>query len=116
MTGIPYFNFPKFDRIAAELRAKGHTVFNPADKDRERHGCDVSIGNHTGDPAQAAREHGLTISVALADDLEYITKGGCEAIYFMSGWENSNGALAEFFTARACKRKFFYEGQDVPNV
>ncbi len=34
MRGIPGFNFPKFDEVAATLRFIGHTVFSPAEHDR----------------------------------------------------------------------------------
>jgi hypothetical protein len=117
MTGIPHFNFPKFNRIAAELRAKGHHVFNPAERDIERHnGVDVSADNPTGSQEVAVANHAFSLGDALSDDLSFVTKGGCTAIYFLDGWEHSSGALSEFFTARAMKRKFFYEGQDVPHA
>lgn len=112
MTGIPLFNFPKFMRVAGELRAKGHTVFNPAERDIERHGTDISVGNLTGSPEQAKAEHGLTIRDALHDDLVFITKNA-DAIFLMNGWEHSNGALSEFFTAKAIRAQFMYEP---PNV
>jgi hypothetical protein len=38
MRGIPEFNFPAFNAAAAKLRAAGHHVFNPAERDNERHG------------------------------------------------------------------------------
>ena len=32
MRGYPEFNFPSFHAAAAQLRAAGHTVFNPAER------------------------------------------------------------------------------------
>lgn len=116
MTGIAHFNFPKFNRVANELRALGHSVFNPAERDIERHnGVDISADNPTGSPTVAVANHSFSLDDALHDDLVYITKSS-QAIYFLSGWEQSSGAMSEFFTARALKRKFFYEGQTVPNA
>lgn len=34
MSGISDFNFPEFDRVAAELRAKGYEVISPAEIDQ----------------------------------------------------------------------------------
>ena len=31
MTGLPKFNYPEFDRVAAILRAQGCFVYNPAE-------------------------------------------------------------------------------------
>ncbi|MGB3485339.1 MAG: DUF4406 domain-containing protein [Mycobacterium sp.] len=45
MRGIPEFNFPAFHAAAAKLRADGHHVFNPAERDIETHGVDISKGN-----------------------------------------------------------------------
>lgn len=101
MRGIPEFNFPAFHAAAAKLRAQGHGVFSPAEKDIERAGgVDVSKGNHTGCPEQAAREHGLTIRIALADDLQFICNEA-EGIALLPGWRNSKGATAEHAVAVA---------------
>jgi hypothetical protein len=54
MQGYPEFNFPAFRAAADALRAQGHEVFSPAEKDIERHGGeDISKGNTKGDVALA---------------------------------------------------------------
>jgi nucleoside 2-deoxyribosyltransferase len=109
MRGIPEFNFPKFHRLAAELRSKGFTVFNPAERDIERHnGVDVSKGNTTGDESIAAKEHNFSLRDALRDDLVFITQEA-DAIYMMDGWRTSKGAIAEHATAHALGLLRFYE-------
>lgn len=94
MRGIPRFNYPAFHAAAAKLRAQGHEVFSPADRDIERHGCDISLGNSKGDEAIAAKEHGFNLREALADDCEFICKHA-DAIAMLPGWERSKGAKAE---------------------
>ncbi len=100
MRGIPEFNFPAFTAAAAKLRAKGHFVFNPAEKDNEKHGTDISKGNVTGDETIAAKDHGFNLRDAFAVDLTFICQEA-EGIALLPGWENSKGATAEHATAVA---------------
>lgn len=100
MRGIPEFNFPAFNDAARVLREHGHTVFNPAEKDNERHGKDISAGNTEGCEKKAAEEHGFNLRVALGDDLAWIC-AHADAVALLPGWENSKGAQAEKATALA---------------
>lgn len=100
MRGIPEFNFPAFYAAAAKLRDAGHEVFNPAERDNEHHGTDISKGNATGDEHQAAAQHGFSLRDALCADLVYICQTA-EAIALLPGWERSKGVAAELATARA---------------
>lgn len=100
MRGIPEFNFPAFYAAAAKLRDAGHAVFNPAERDNERHGTDISVGNATGDEEVAAKAHGFNLREALADDLDFICREA-DAIALLPGWENSKGVAAERATAVA---------------
>lgn len=101
MRGIPEFNFPAFNAAAKELRAKGHTVFNPAERDIERHnGVDISKGNETGDEELCAKEHGFSLRQALKEDTEFICLHA-DTIAMLPGWEESLGAKAELALARA---------------
>jgi Domain of unknown function (DUF4406) len=100
MRGIPEFNFPAFHEAAAYLRARGHVVFNPAERDIEHHGTDISKDNATGDEALAVAQHGFNLREALKDDLTYICLEA-DAIALLPGWEKSRGANAEVATAVA---------------
>lgn len=100
MRGIPEFNFPAFHAAADKLRADGHSVFNPAEKDNERHGTDISKGNSTGDEHLAAKEHGFNLREALLIDMTFICQEA-DAIALLPGWKNSKGATAEHATAAA---------------
>lgn len=108
MTGIPEFNFPAFNAAATSLRADGHFVFNPAERDIERHdGVDISRGNVNGDVDKCAAEHGFSLRDALADDTAFICKEA-DAIAMLPGWENSKGARAEWALAIALGHTIIY--------
>lgn len=112
MRGIPEFNFPAFHAAAAKLRADGHHVFNPAERDIETHGVDISKGNVSGCEELAAKEHGFNLREALRDDLEFICLHA-DAIALLPGWENSKGARAECATALALNLQLIHLGPEV---
>lgn len=107
MRGIPEFNCPAFHKAAALLRAMGHEVFSPAEKDIQRHGKDIYKGNMTGSEALATTQHGFDLRVALGEDLAWICKEA-EAIALLPGWGNSKGARAEHRTAEALGLRVIY--------
>lgn len=109
MRGIPEFNFPAFNTATRILREQGHVVFNPAEKDNERHGTDISKGNATGDEELATKQHGFNLREALAIDLEFICKEA-DAIALLPGWERSKGATAEHATAVALGLQVLHVG------
>ena len=100
MRGIPEFNFPAFYRGAAQLERAGHIVFNPAAKDNEKFGTDISEGNLEGREDVAASQHGFSLREALGADLAWIC-AHADAIALLPGWRNSTGATAEHATAVA---------------
>jgi hypothetical protein len=92
MSGIPEFNFPRFNVVTAFMRSSGHTVFNPAEKDIEVHGPDIET-SPTGD-INDAKAKGFSLRDALAADTDFICKKA-NAIVMLPGWEKSTGAQAE---------------------
>ena len=101
MQNIPHFNFPRFNAVAACMRNDGHTVFNPAEKDIERHnGVNIAADNAEGSLAMAKEEHKFSLRQALGEDLAWIC-GVADTIVMLPGWEKSNGAQAEHRTAVA---------------
>lgn len=101
MRGIPEFNFPAFHSATKILRNAGHDVFNPAEKDIERHGgTDISKGNAAGDEKLATQQHGFDLRTALAEDMDFICRKA-DAIYLLPGWQKSKGATAEHAAAVA---------------
>ena len=99
MQSIPEFNFPRFNAIAAILRTSGNTVFNPAEKDIERLGHDLSKGNDTGS-LDVANKQGFSLRQALAEDTNFICLEA-NVIMMLPGWETSKGARAEHALATA---------------
>ena len=95
MTGLPRYNEAAFNEWADRLRAEGNVVFNPAETE-----ISLMIANGNRNQPQDHRE-------AMRVDLEWICAEADE-IALLPGWENSPGAMAEFFTAKACKLKFRY--------
>lgn len=97
MRGYKDFNFPAFMAAAEYLRSHGHTVFNPAERDIERDGAEMSKSD-TGDIVEAEAK-GFDRRVAITDDLLYIINHA-DAIALLPGWQESKGANAEFWTAQ----------------
>lgn len=75
MYGIPGYNFPYFNHVAAKLRAAGLDVVNPAEID------------------QPTLEWGDCIRRALRAMLQ------CDAIVLLHDWQQSRGALLELDVA-----------------
>lgn len=95
MRGVPEFNFPAFDAAAAIMRAQGHVVFSPAERDREV-GFDPS--GLSGD--EDLVELGFDLRSALGADLAWICEHA-EALLMLPGSRGSSGARAEVAVAQA---------------
>lgn len=108
MRSVPEFNFPAFYSAATILRAAGHVVFSPAERDNRRHGTDISVGNATGDERLAAEQHGFSLREAMKEDCAWICEHA-EGIYLLRGWEQSKGATAERALAHALGLAIMYE-------
>jgi hypothetical protein len=97
MRGIKDFNFPAFFAAATKLRAEGHTVFNPAERDTKEWGGE-RLKSETGSESEVASNLGMAgMSLArhcfLADTHWICTQA--DAIAVLPGWETSRGAVAE---------------------
>lgn len=101
MAGYDEHNFPAFNEKAAELRRKGHIVYNPAELEPDEYKRRIAY-------EEAAAFHNASYRRCLGIELEWIT-ANAEAIYHLKGWEHSKGANAEHVAGRAVGCKFFYE-------
>lgn len=106
MRGYPNFNFPAFDAVADYYKRAGYEVFNPADKDREKHGKDFETKYPTG-AIEEAEKDGFSLREALKKDLGWICEHAT-AVYMLPGWEKSFGAKAEHATAVALGLDIYY--------
>lgn len=71
MTGLPHFNRPLFNEVAAQLRGEGHTVYNPATL-----------------PVGWSHDHYMAITLKWIENVD--------ALYMLDGWQHSKGAVMEF--------------------
>ena len=96
MRGYAEFNFPAFHEAEAYLKGERHyqppfpfeDVFNPARRDEEDDGIDVT--GTDGDEEKLAKEQGFCLRKALYEDTKYICLTA-DAIYMLKGWEQSGG-------------------------
>jgi hypothetical protein len=77
MTGVEEYNYPAFNKAAADLRSRGHLVINPAE--------------FFGGKADRTREEYMRESVLRV--LE------ANEVMVLPGWDNSDGALLEVMIA-----------------
>lgn len=77
MTGLPDFNYPAFNKAAAELRAYGLHVENPAENPTPE--CNSWLGFMR---------------------LAVVQIASCDHVVTLPGWENSRGAKVEVELAR----------------
>lgn len=85
MRGLPAFNYPAFNDWAKLHRDVGWDVVNPAE-----------IGAQFGTPEQINADTALLAAVVSAEMHALET---CDAVFLMSGWQNSLGARQELATA-----------------
>ena len=90
MRGYPEFNFPAFYRAADYLRARGHFVFNPAERDAKE-GFDPT--GFRGDTAELEAVK-FDLRAALLADMTFICQEATH-IWMLPGWNKSSGATAE---------------------
>jgi len=83
MTNIPKFNRPAFSLLAADLRAKGHTVINPGEF-----------------PERDSWEGYMRLGIAALM--------ACDTIYMLPNWKLSRGAVIEHTLAHqlGIRRKY----------
>lgn len=88
MRGIADYNFPAFHAATARLRAAGHEVWSPAERDEQQDGF-----NPSADEAKPLRYYMLY-------DLPAVLHS--DAVAVLPGWESSTGANLEVHVARVC--------------
>lgn len=100
MRGLPFNNYPKFDRVAEQLRKEGWDVVNPTE-----------IGATVGTIEQLNNDVKL-LDVVLSKEITVLAK--CDAIYLLTGWERSKGAKLELYYAIAADLEIILERIPAP--
>lgn len=101
MRGYPEYNFPAFDAARDSLHRRGWDIISPADMDRA-HGLDPKNPETEAIVNAWTRDDWKRV---IARDVEAIISLDPErgdALALLPGWEQSTGAVAEFFLARWC--------------
>ena len=111
MTGYKDFNYPKFNRVAEELRAKGFDVINPA-ADVEP----VQLGGKSLSIAELLDKQ-KTGEIPQSEGWKLFLRGDiitmmakCNAIYLLKNWKKSKGARFEHSCAKRMGFAEFNEG------
>lgn len=104
MTGIPQFNFPLFERVAAELRAAGYEIVSPAELDSPAVRA-AALASPDG-VLHEGKVAGETWGEILARDVRVIADeaGG---VIVLPGWHKSRGARLEVFVALLCSKPVY---------
>lgn len=92
MTGFKDLNFPAFHAKAAELRAEGHVVINPA----EINGGEDELALCADMTDAEAYAHWQK---CMRNDIKMLAD--CDGIAMLDGWTRSKGATLEHHIARA---------------
>jgi hypothetical protein len=92
MTGLPDYNYPKFNAMERNLRKAGYSnILNPVDI--------------------AGGETGYHYSYYIRESLKMIARA--DAVVFLDGWENSKGANLEYHAANIMGLKCWNENFDL---
>lgn len=108
MSNVPFFNFPAFKKHAEALRALGHDVFSPAEKDVERAG-EFQLRCPTGSKEElaAAGVPQINYKDCMKIDLNYIMDEA-DAIALIPGWETSPGVSVELALSELLGKEIIY--------
>lgn len=100
MRGRAQFNFPAFEAARNDLRAQGHIVICPAERD-VREGFDPRGFDGSEDLARI----GFSLEAALYDCFNSVLMA--DSVALLPGWEQSEGARAEALVAKMTGRDLF---------
>ena len=116
MRGIPYYNYPEFERIKGLLTLMNVDVVSPVDLDRD-HGFDamkLPEGWTVDDVDWHRMPEGLEIGAVLARNVKAI--GTTDGIVVMDGWRRSGGSLMEMMAVRAMRLKLYEIEEDTHSI
>lgn len=98
MTGLPEYNYPAFEELAAYLRSIGAKVCSPHE----------NIAETEEEPRGS-----LPREEYVRSGLELLLE--CDAIILLEGWASSQGTLQELLVASNCGMPVYYHDADFGN-
>jgi hypothetical protein len=104
MRGIAEFNFPAFFEATERLRAAGHTVLSPAERDIEDHGDTIWKGR-SGDLAELVGVIEFDLEATMRHDLQWVMDA--DGIVLLPDWHKSTGARIEALVAKTTGKRIF---------
>lgn len=118
MRGVPFYNFPEFDKARDRLQSLGVEVFSPADMDRENGFDPFSVAFHLRADGFYRNTYdwskvppGFDLDAAVKRDNEAI--GKADAVYVIhEGFALSAGAVAEVELAMSLAKTVVYDTMD----
>lgn len=105
MTGIPQFNFPRFQEVADKLRSHGYNIVSPAELD-DPETEKAALNSPDGAPGSGAA-NGEKWEDFLSRDLVICSLPTCEGGIFMEGWHRSSGANLETYVLGRLKKRLY---------
>lgn len=116
MTGIPKFNFPRFQEVAEKLRASGKNIVTPHELDDPETEA-AALASPDGAPGTGSA-NGERWEDFLSRDVVIVSLPTCMGGIFMEGWHRSSGANLESYILDRLKKRVleFDDGVGVLNT
>ncbi len=105
MTGIPRFNFPRFEEVAEDLRSKGYDILSPAEMD-DKEVYDTVMQSKDGSQGSGS-PNGETWGDFLSRDVK-IVADEADGVIAMDDWWMSKGARLEVFVATTQNKPIYH--------
>mgnify|MGYP001194661752 CR=1 FL=1 len=108
MRGYPNWNYDSFNAAEKVLSTLGWRVINPANLDANyEETADLDSTPESFDPNDSNKDHEV-IRKIMKRDCDVICDE-CDAIYLLTGWEKSKGALCEKWLCECLGVDVYYE-------
>ena len=111
MRGKPDWNYEAFNNAEKRLVDNGWKTINPATLDSNHQDTiNLNCASESFDPDNDVHHQDVNRRI-MKRDVDVICDE-CEAIYMLKGWQNSQGACAEFYLACSIGLDIYYESSD----
>ena len=109
MRGKPNWNYDAFNKAEKILSENGWNVINPATLDTNyQETAELDATPDSFDPDENPKHKDANRRI-MKRDVDAICDE-CDAIFMLKGWQNSQGACAEFYLSCSIGLDIYYEG------